>query len=1251
MQTTGMETPLRAPLASVSRVQVEQLRQLVARNARRWRRLVILEALGLAISAPLAYLWLIFLIDTQVHLPTWGRWLASLTFFAGIVALGAWLVRRWRQIHLTEDQVALAIERRTMGGVQNRLINAVQIARDGCGDIELGEAVVEENYRHLQQMELQQAAQSKPALVLCAIAGVVVLVGLLGWAWRPDQFTNAASRILLPFADIDPIYRTTLEVTPGDVIAMGDVAIEIKIHGQRPETLAILTNILGKRSVEEVPVDADSDVVTYTFRDVQQSMTYAVRGNDFTTPYFKIDVPTAPQLSLLRVSYLFPEYTRLGERKFEKAGGDLEALQGTKADVVFVFDQPADEAVLLVERVAEPASETGRPSVADAAGSGDPRRARTVVRQDLRRISPTEFAGSLTFQNVAGYSVETTQAGQSPHLTPRYVLRVQTDQEPKLELVGLDRQTEVQVDSRLPLQISASDDYGLEKVGLFVRRAGAVPQGEQKDEDPEGWQPVVVWPAKRDLSLRQEYALAIDSLKASEGEKLEIALRGVDTDPLKKGRWSTGAIYTLLVGGEGVALQLTYEQLLKTEADLKEVIKSQQAVQGMVKEWLGKLDGDGGLRWDDPKNLDALHAAAKSQRQAQEQVRKNAGAIARGMVPQAAHLRISVGLLADTEMVRAMNILDSVPARDTPQAKRSALADTRLTMERTARSLQEILDHVVAFRLDWEVANMTPFTKMLAERQAKLAALSQSHADKGGADAQFESVTKRQEKVLGLCELIQPAFDRIADRLKQSEPIIATAYAAGGKTLQSDGLKGPMKQAVQELKAKRWSTAASRQAAAAKELAELHARLRKAQVEAAQQVLAALQAAAKNNADAQAAIDQLKAGTAESGVKNFPEKAKVSDIIRMREVAGARKRTAEEDARTSKLPTYDPIDINKLELLRDSGVRQDPGILSLGKVPEKSMPIDPGAADRERNKVRPFVQTEFEDLVGKLLDELDELTKDFQTLTLSTNQNNSDPGDIGKQGGRLNSTGAVTATGNKKPPTTNHGGVARMGRSGARAYGSVLGNEGVARKGRDKAQEGEERAPDQPGSIREKKSDDPYTDTSTGVGGKKVDSDDTHFSTKDAGKWNEDMIRRMGAPQKKNYIVERQGDKFDPRMAELLRDMTSRQEQVIERIKAIRKELRTLYLPTDHLDKIEAQLRVNMERLKDRPDSELFRMQMQTLDRLAGTVKVFHAARAGIQPSLPRERMIHGRVFDEPSRQTLPGYEDAVKRYYEKLAR
>jgi hypothetical protein len=186
--------------------------------------------------------------------------------------------------------------------------------------------------------------------------------------------------------------------------------------------------------------------------------------------------------------------------------------------------------------------------------------------------------------------------------------------------------------------------------------------------------------------------------------------------------------------------------------------------------------------------------------------------------------------------------------------------------------------------------------------------------------------------------------------------------------------------------------------------------------------------------------------------------------------------------------------------------------------------------------------------------------------------------------------------------------------------------------------------------MKQKLSDDPQKDTSTGVGGKKVETDDAKFSTADKGKWTDDMAKRLDKPQAKQFIVERQDGKLDPKIGELFRDMNSRQEQLIERVKAIKKELRTLYLPTEHLDEIEAQLQASLDRLRERPDAEAFRQHLESLTKLRAAVRVFQAPSGGMESGTPRDRAVRGRALDDPARAPLPGYEEATKRYYEQLS-
>ena len=47
---------------------------------------------------------------------------------------------------------------------------------------------------------------------------------------------------------------------------------------------------------------------------------------------------------------------------------------------------------------------------------------------------------------------------------------------------------------------------------------------------------------------------------------------------------------------------------------------------------------------------------------------------------------------------------------------------------------------------------------------------------------------------------------------------------------------------------------------------------------------------------------------------------------------------------------------------------------------------------------------------------------------------------------------------------------------------------------------------------------------------------------------------------------------------------------------------------------------------------------------------VFDRPDSTFQPSLPRESTLRGEILDESVNPPLPGYEESVKRYYERLA-
>src|SRR5204863_30892 len=161
---------------------------------------------------------------------------------------------------------------------------------------------------------------------------------------------------------------------------------------------------------------------------------------------------------------------------------------------------------------------------------------------------------------------------------------------------------------------------------------------------------------------------------------------------------------------------------------------------------------------------------------------------------------------------------------------------------------------------------------------------------------------------------------------------------------------------------------------------------------------------------------------------------------------------------------------------------------------EQTKKLSEDGGIRPNEMIAPLVPDKIDDLIGKLLDEADEMADKFDSLTANSGLISADPGEVGKLAGRMNSSGATSTTGDQK--------------------------------------------------------------------------------------------------------------------------------QLIERANALRKELKNIYLPTDHLDDLIAQLNQNLEKLRENPTAEAFRTQQELLDRLRSEARVFNRAQAGFQPSLPRQQQV-----------------------------
>ena len=1027
---------------------VGKMRQLVEGNARRWKRLIVLEGVSLAVASVLAYLWLAFLLDNVLHLPVWGRLIGLAGFFAAVIYFGYTLFKRWQQLRLTEDEVAIAIEKQT-GGVQNSLINAIQLSRSGDpNSAALTGAVLEENFHRLQQIHVEQARQLGPALRRVGVAAAVILAGVAFGMLKPTYFINGAKRILIPLSDVKPIYQTELEVSPGNTETMGgDVTVGIIIKGVVPRDMKITRDIGPKHLVETIAIPANARQLSYTFKDVKESTTYSITANDYTTQLYRIDVPQPVNLSMIKAKYVFPPYTKIDPLETTSATGDMEALTGTQVSVTFVLDQPAKDCVMLLERVAT-ASALGK-SGADfsSMGSGtankslnDRKVAGEVQRIALRMVNdnPQEWQGVMVFREVQGYRLETTQvkaSGKEPLVlqTQHYTLKMKLDQPPKLDWSGMDSAQEVIAAAVFPVKATISDDIGLDKVGIFyrpmkqglsdqlVRSKSIESSSPDDDEDPdraavlaaraksgdEDWKPLQVWDGhyvdkaknaeRYMLSMNQAFNLPIESLSATEGERYEIALRAKDTDPLKT-RWVTGKSVSVTVGGDGGGLQLYYERLLRSEKAMRELIAAQKAAVNGSAEWLVKLDPAGATKWDDAANEKVLIAGMRNRSEAQTAVRDGASALLREMVEQLMSVKGRLSMLGDTEMVQAIRGLDTIAVRESTEGKKAALQNVKAAQERTSAGLDELMADMVKFREEWEVNNMVSYVKLLNDRQTTLQEESTKRATAAAATKELEAMqrtgaSRRQARMTELTTLAVTAMARIG-ALKPNDDlpeIMIKAYGKASTELAAPALHGLYTSAAQSITSGQWQTASQQQGAASDTLAHIFADLRRVQNEVQSAKKDTVPDDIDGKAKSQGAVAEQEKG---EGANVKFDKDQLAEIIAQHNTraVGDDEKSAKEK-RDAQLMFSSPTGNDA-----DDGVRQDSSVLTLGKTPMGANPPFANASDRKANEVNAYLNKDFEDVMGDMIQSTDDANQEYAKIMQNSNFGISEAGDIARDG-------------------------------------------------------------------------------------------------------------------------------------------------------------------------------------------------------------------------------------------------------------
>jgi hypothetical protein len=182
-------------------------------------------------------------------------------------------------------------------------------------------------------------AASLCVLVWMILAGPGYLGHGAALLWAATPRSGSA-----PFYDI--------QVTPGDVSVRrnADQIVTAQVIGLQTEAVRLYARYESTSKWDQVTMrpQAGASGFQFVFAGLPESVEYYVEAGPLRSRHFNIRVLDLPGVKNVRVTYRYPEWTRM-QKVVEERGGDLRAVEGTEADLEVETDRPLRDGVLVLD--------------------------------------------------------------------------------------------------------------------------------------------------------------------------------------------------------------------------------------------------------------------------------------------------------------------------------------------------------------------------------------------------------------------------------------------------------------------------------------------------------------------------------------------------------------------------------------------------------------------------------------------------------------------------------------------------------------------------------------------------------------------------------------------------------------------------------------------------------------------------------------------------------------------------------------
>ena len=303
---------------------------------------------------------------------------------------------------------------------------------------------------------LRVAQQAEPKTVVksawiysfssAAVAAALILI----WLGTTPGFMGYGTSLLwagLPKGVTKPFYSILVDPGNRTVRKRSDLLITAHLTGFTAPKVRFFAKYASASQWEQAEMGTEPGGTAYQFMiaGVPENLEYYVEAGGVKSSTYKLNVIELPGVKKIRVTYHYPSWLGLKD-EVEDPGGDLRAVEGTKADVAITTDKPLANGILMMDDGSKLPLKTGPDGL---------------------------LMATVPIQKDGQFHVAALEGGDDVRLTDDYFIEAQRDKAPEIKMTRPGRDFKASPIEEVTVQVEAKDDFGLKNVELHYSVNGA----------------------------------------------------------------------------------------------------------------------------------------------------------------------------------------------------------------------------------------------------------------------------------------------------------------------------------------------------------------------------------------------------------------------------------------------------------------------------------------------------------------------------------------------------------------------------------------------------------------------------------------------------------------------------------------------------------------------------------------------------------------------------------------------------------